>query len=66
MYRNTESLCSSRGTKIAGRSILLQKQANKLLEKEIIFVVTKGGGGVSGKGNWIKTIKRYKPSFINK
>ena len=40
------------------KSITLQKQANKLIEKEIRFVVTRGEGW--RRGNWRKTIKRHK------
>ena len=45
MYRNIESLCCISG-------------ANKLIEKEIIFVVTRGE--CWGKGNWMKAVKRCK------
>ena len=40
-----------------------KKKAIKLREKEIIFVVTRGGGGV-GKGNWRKVVQRYKLPVI--
>ena len=33
------------------RSIILQKQTNKLIEEEIRFVVTRGGGWVEGELN---------------
>ena len=34
-------------------------KTNKLIEKEIRFVVTRGGGG--GKEDWRKVVQRYKP-----
>ena len=49
MCRNIESLCCISG-------------ANKLTEKEIIFVVTRGEGW--GRGNWMKAVKIYKFSVI--
>ena len=36
----------------------MESQTNKLIEKEIRFVVTRGGGGVGG--SWRKVVKRYK------
>ena len=39
--------------------------SNELIEKEIIFVVT--GYRDGGKGNWMKTVKRYELCYkINK
>ena len=39
---------------------------NKLIEKEIRFVITGGGGGrsVLGRGNWMKVVKKYKLPVI--
>ena len=44
MYRNTKSQrCTPAANISAFKSILLQKQTNKLIEKEIRFVITRGG-----------------------
>ena len=45
MYRNIKSQCCRTGTNIVlcFRVIILQKQTNNLIEKEIRFVVTRGG-----------------------
>lgn len=58
MHRNTESnqLCCVREITYCCKSITLPKQTNS--EKEIGFVVTRGGG--RGWGNWIKVVKKYK------
>ena len=37
-------------------SMLLQKETNKLFEKDIRFVVTRDS--VGGMGNWVKVAKR--------
>ena len=61
MYRNIESLCCVKGINKCCRSNFKNKQ-NKLIEKEIRFVVTRGGGW--GEGNWMKVVKRYKLPVI--
>ena len=48
MYRNLKSLCSAPGTNIM-LSIILQNQINKLIEKEISFLVTRGRGWGDGE-----------------
>ena len=51
MYRDIKLLCYVPGTKIVFWSIILQKQANgqnKLVEKEIIFVHSRGRGWGQG------------------
>ena len=56
MYRNIESLCCIPGTKCF-RMIILQKETDqKLIEKEIRFVVTRDGDGE----DWMKVVKKYK------
>ena len=57
MYRNIESLCCVPETNIVLQVSYISR-TNKLIEKEIRFVVTKGGGGV--RGNWMKIVKGYK------
>ena len=66
MYRNSESLCCVTGTK---NSVVAQlyfknkkKHTNKLMDKEIRFVVTRGRGW--GRGNWMKAVKMYKLPVI--
>ena len=44
------------------RSIILQKQTKKLMEKEIRFVVTRYRGW--SRQNWMKAIKRHKLPVI--
>ena len=44
MYRNIDSLCCVPGTDIVSQVNYTSKR-NKLTEKEIGFVVTRGGGG---------------------
>ena len=54
MYENSKSLCSN--------IITLQKQTNKLIEKEIRFVLPEAWGGV--RGNWMKVVKSYRLPVI--
>ena len=37
--------------------MLLQKETNKFIEKDIRFVVTRDS--VGGMGNWVKVAKRF-------
>ena len=46
--RNTESLYCVTEIHIVCKSVLLPKQTNKLIEKEIRFVVIRGRGGEFG------------------
>ena len=63
MYRNIKSLCCTPGTNsVIGQSIKLKKNPNKLIGKEIRFVVAKSRGW--GKGNWMKVVKGHKPPAI--
>ena len=51
MYRNIKSLCYVQGTSTV-LSITLQKQTNEqTLEKQIRFLVTRGGGW---RGKWVE------------
>ena len=58
MYRYIKSLYCVTGTNICCRSIILQKQANEFIEKEIRFMVTRDSEW--GRRNWMKAVKRYK------
>ena len=62
MYANVKSLCCVPGTHIV-LWVNYTSKTNKLIEKEIRFVVTRGGGG--GKEDWRKGIKRIKPPVIS-
>ena len=44
-------------------SAISAKNPNKLIEKEVIFVVTRSG--ITGRGNWRK-IRRYQLAVISK
>jgi len=43
MYRNIKSLCCVTGTNIVLKVVYTSK-TNKFIEKEIIFMITRGGG----------------------
>ena len=58
MYRNIQSLRCVPGTNIVVY-INYTSKTNKLIEKEIRFVVTRGG-----EANWMKAVKRYKLPVI--
>ena len=45
-----------------GQLYFKNKQTNKLIEKEIRFVVTRGG--VGGRVNWMKGAKKHKLPVI--
>ena len=57
MYRNTKLLCC-----VTGNNSVVGRFKNKLIEKEMRFVVI--GGEVWGRGNWMKGVRRYKPPAI--
>ena len=62
IYRRVESLCC-----MPGSNIMLQvnynSKANKLIEKEIRFVVTKDQK-VRGRGYWMKVARWYKLTAV--
>ena len=51
-------LCNRNSHSVVGQLYFKDKHTNKLIEKEIRFVVTRGRGW--GKGYWMKVVKRYK------
>ena len=61
MYRNTEALYSVVG-QLYFKNKHTDKDTNKLIEKEIRFVVTRSGGWI--EANWMKVVKRYKLPVI--
>ena len=65
MYRNIKSLCRTPGTNILLVVNYIYKQkANKVIEKAIRLVVTRGR--VGGSRNSMKVVKRYKLPIIRK
>ena len=59
IYKNIESLCCVTGTKIV-LQVHYTSKTNKLTEERPDLWLPEGGG----KGNWMNTVKRYKPPFI--
>ena len=61
MYRNIQSLCCAMGIIIV-LWVNYTSKTSKITEKEIQFVVTRGGGevGAEGRGNWMKGVNKYK------
>ena len=51
-------LCNRNSHSVVGQLYFKDKHTNKLIEKEIRFVVTRGRGW--REGNWIKAGKGYK------